>query len=1396
VKHTFWTSLFCSLCFLLPVPGSAFSVPEGKTNGANSQSNANETYDVPEETADPQEKPVDPDSFSSLLNSLEGSKEIVLSPLTVQVQPSQGDVLSLTFTDFDLDLSKLSTLDLSFSTTLKASYGSYTDSFLVRWENDVVYFGLSASEASYSYRFDAPKTLSSLVQMLNAVGLPVESSSDASLSDLLTPVATAVKNASVTSAESDYAVTIPAFTAGSTSVSEASLTLTGKNGFFTGFSLPSLVLSPKEESTKKTTLSLSGSVLSHKDASGYTFLTDEEKAGYADLTPLTTSLLSTVAQVFDEKQASFGIQGSLTLSQDDSTTVDETLSGTLLADNLSTFQDYTSGRYLLSLSHGSGTEVYNTLSARYEGHMSYLKLNDAFKAKISNTSLEELFSYLDEAESTTGKSHKKGLLSSTADLLNLVVSAAPSVTSNTTYVSSLSLLDGGFEAVLKGEAFSLSEDFTLDVLYDKTTEKITSLTLKNLSFSSLRISSLTLTYDGKGTVPALTEEEKAYSDYAGIVPVFTTLSSLVESKQMSANYAMIFTDADTKTYSASGALKADLSGIQADGKGFSKTPTVEELYDYYGKGTYGMTFDVKKADNTESVMDQSLFVQLQEKNLYFSYGYVPEGVTASHTVMKNVIPESTLGKIPAVLDSYASTSETESTAESFFTMDTLLSALSSSQAYKDLIQDLKKGKLSSLDGLLSASADGENLVLSLDPSTLFASTSYAGKVGSLSLSFSTAEKKLSAIQLTANLPEKRNIQLSLSFAAYADFALSAEEKSGYAAVTDADLILSGAFSLPTQMQKFNLAIEGSVSEDGRDILKIDSGSGISADVSDRDKESATGRITLEHVSLNEKIQKKTFSLAKQDILFTYGSLTSSDSNPEGQFLIQYNKNMHVLLKRSTIRGVLKETSRVTDESNLLYRYLGVLSDVSKASSVPLMNLINGKSLADTGILSVPYLQEVLFDSTAHTLTLKVDPALLDSSDTRKATDTLVLTFDATKKQITKATIEGSVTTTEDGTTKVRNVSASLAFTDTAVSFQSGEFLSYSGNESKFVDMEGFSTLTKCLIDTTEYNIFQITGKFDVTPKVIGITVSAMHIACLAKVAVYDEHAYAYLAFSTNASSYDNQKSITDSGFYLTEFFVSEQEVEVNRTRNQSGSISSEHFKVTKDELVKNVMYYVIDYILDIDDVTGGSLATGKIYEAAQDQGDSDVAMNDDLSEVLKSAVYTSSTRDFKMVLNLEKLFYYNGTDTLSGVSFEDTTVDVYHLAADADGKTPFSSITLSTKLTAYLILSASADFSFGLSLKSEDAATAKSSTMARYCAFTSQFKADCGGFSPLSPDDDTFSTGLPPYVITAIKPKYSGWLIKYASGYTLTDNASVAKKTLSNSDYQKNPNSVYFGTRA
>lgn len=1313
--------------------------------------------------------------LSKILNSLLNSKELYNGKVSLGLKPVGSETVNLNLNNLDVDLSNLNTSVVNLSSDVQVQYGkSSNDSKSLNRLDQTISLRIENNEACYTsfknrnFMFNIPQNLSDLMEIIKATGLLVnnaaESTSELNLSSLLEKVqdiANDIKasDSKVNASDSslvDIDISLPDIEIKNTKISNLNLTLTATSDTYSLKSVSTLgdgilILNREDENhayEKSMSLVLNGSFLL-REASGYKTLTKEDikNGNYKSITNANTSVFNTIRDVIgNDADVALSVSVDKSVTSNDNTT---TLKQTHFDVNGLMQTDVKNKKYSLALDHLSDkndtSSTLNSLSMKYMSGNIYLQLNELLKAKLTSQDISNVFSAITDATGSSLIEVFSSQVNTTLGTLDIDALKDGDMTQiqglldcENTYFDYDATIHS-FILSIDGEYLGLtSSPVVVKVACDDddsvSKKGIKEITIEGLNFKSSDSTSITTTTVSVSLKPQTSSEietvkDEEYQDMKTTVSLFTSLANVLKTKQFYCDYTLSYKDKindgtidNYQMLSATGSLGADMTSVTKK----------ETLFNSFSTGTYFFKMNAT-AGATCHNLNMTYQTVNENHNLYFGYDtiYKVNEEEKNNTVFRNYLENAQLGEMKTILNGKTKTNVSSSLDDS----SKILGLLSTSEEFQNLIENIKKGSLIGLEDYVSITTgtiqegdkDIDCLYLVIKANKMFKTDSLLGKnIGDISIILKNEDLSFKNITISTAISSSQEFSFALNFKDYQDLTLSSDILKTYTKIDDATSITKAFYNLSNNISKYGVKVEalykndpvlddeGNVSEYGT-ALSIN-GSAY-WDMTNKDEPKLSGELSLEHpfVEIDSSLSVKK-TKATQNLKFKYQNVTDDNGIKDGLLTADYNSNMHVALHSSTITDMVSTISS-TSETNLLNKLLSTASDVS--SSMPIKDVISQST--PSLLLSYPYIQKVELDSSLNTITLKVDKRLFDISSEG---DSVVITIqyeDQNESALTKISVDLS-----KENKKVALASISLVQYDETLL---PNVLEYNDeNKGKFVSLDGFKTLSKMMIDTTENNYFHFTGYLNLdftlfngesqTPINLDALCFDINIDC----SLYiddDGKVNTYLALRLG------DKDITQAGYYVTEYAITTKSISetekadyvyINNTRtdafvdssdNIDYRISTDSYRVTKNEFESNILYYLVSEGLGIDDRIAGRTIMANIYHTLNEKKNDtttsssenvssltdglSINLNSDFSSIfsvydenqnVSSFLYNQEKQKFTFNFNLNNLFSINVGDT-SLVSFDDVYLKLYHMTknnVDGTTSTPFYAMQMNCDL--------------------------------------------------------------------------------------------------------------------
>ena len=338
---------------------------------------------------------VEESNFSKTLNNLMTSKQIESSSITLNLTSINfpGD-LNINLSNVKIDISDLQ--KLSLKATINIKYNSIDETLNIAYQGNTS--TAYVSYASKAYMLQLKPTLSSLISLIKGLGINIPSIGSASFDLSSLTSAISLDNFKVTESNTmdgfAYTLDFDDMNIGGKVISGISLILESDKEF----NIKSIRINENNGQNGKINLSdmvqlsLSGNVSARKDSD---FKNDD--SGYTDISSSTNSIVTTLSKLLNEKRVDAAF--SLDFKNNSTTGLKSSkVDGNLKVDlsNVA-LKDITKGEFELSLNHHNEHENLNLINAHYKNSTTYLKVNDLFKGKIRNSTIDDLFSLISNA---------------------------------------------------------------------------------------------------------------------------------------------------------------------------------------------------------------------------------------------------------------------------------------------------------------------------------------------------------------------------------------------------------------------------------------------------------------------------------------------------------------------------------------------------------------------------------------------------------------------------------------------------------------------------------------------------------------------------------------------------------------------------------------------------------------------------------------------------------------------------------------------------------------------------------------------------------------------------------------------------------------------------------------
>lgn len=587
---------------------------------------------------------------------------------------------------------------------------------------------------------------------------------------------------------------------------------------------------------------------------------------------------------------------------------------------------------------------------------------------------------------------------------------------------------------------------------------------------------------------------------------------------------------------------------------------------------------------------------------------------------------------------------------------------------------------------------------------------------------------------------------------------------GYAALTDAekaeyeslDNPLKGIANLPSDLDLFTADLDASITKDSKETHlfgQMNVSTGFKDSAFDVDKLEMFGDMTLYEPVETSKLTGVASNDYSSDLRanhfleFSYDPYTEEDGSLNAEITAEYRDTMHVKMKEKDIESIYDDVCNIGD-SNVLYKYTSSLASSDSSGSVPIMDYFKNGNYGAIEDGLVKNIDVVSSSSTQVILQFDIGASMIDSEAGEDDVYSLIATISlvdsswgVTKFQIKSdyngqaidITLSLKALDRPSGSSDIFSGIASLttdsssnpirSYTKTAIdgTTSTGTIMLYNDtSKGKFISMDYLPLFVQIGINTTENHFYYLSGELQFSAGFGTWEVAKYAMGLHAEINIDDDgNVTAYLAFVMK-ENYD----MSDSDFYSTEFFIDESgdAYVCHNSTDTSWSwfvsyskVTSRVFKITRDEILKNFVYYVVDLTMGIREMTLGDTIMNKIYDSLTSS--SDAKLLTDYENWIYDTSYSASDRKFTTGLALGNVAYL-GSDVLA---LQNVKIEITHTDASAD-----SSILQTIKIygdnSANTIMKIASVVNLNLSLTATFYA-GKDNTMPRYTEFMNFYKA-------------------------------------------------------------------------
>lgn len=648
-------------------------------------------------------------------------------------------------------------------------------------------------------------------------------------------------------------------------------------------------------------------------------------------------------------------------------------------------------------------------------------------------------------------------------------------------------------------------------------------------------------------------------------------------------------------------VEGDL-GADLTGVDFNNTDTLTD-------GLYSINASLNNGEKTKS-----LGATFQDKTVYFTY----------NNVISNSIKAESVEGLMDVINQKFEIGESEVDLTGI--LDTLSIDL---ELYENLIEEVKDGNLRAIEDYIKIDENNTNpnlLTVKILPNST--TDKY------ITLEVNTANDNLESISISNFYIDDVSISVKLTLEDYEDVRIL--DTTSYVELDT----LVGSVSNLINTSKFALSLDASIVDDDSTVDPINLGGYMQMDI---DKMEFYGNFSIAAKIPGIDSKTKThhiqfdnytpYEATENRLLFKY----YLDNN--------YDRGMRFFINNSEFGEIIDVATNLPVDSSIFY-FIDEIEALFE-SDIPLMDLING----DLSLLFNDYIK--VFDSTSTALTIQIDKSLISSGSD------LTVKISHSQEKITQI----SILDLKFGS-KTINASVDIGeFLDEYT--QTRLHISEPQSSYSYVDANFFDLFLKMGINTTQPRTYHMYGRFNLEIP-LGFSIYT-NIDLKLKILEPDGSVNALITV-TNQNSKNETYSTSSLNYRVTEFFIESNNDCVIRQRRIEGSIFNkkpitEVFKVTQDEFMYNIHYYLLKYTLDLNNTVFDIIDDAVQTPTTEEQNNSMLEFNypeilTDVKYVQTEASDNKCTNAYVGTVNLGSII--NLTTVFSGMEAGSLNVEIHH----------------------------------------------------------------------------------------------------------------------------------------
>lgn len=952
-----------------------------------------------------------------------------------------------------------------------------------------------------------------------------------------------------------------------------------------------------------------------------------------------SNLLVTLTNIINDKKGS----GNFTASINNLNTNEKIeFNGDLLVD-YSNANNIKEGKFELNINSNLLSNTNNSLKAHYENNSTYFILNKLIKGYVSNTSIEEIIDVLKEK---TNLFIELNLLDKVNEVL--ANSAIMDLIKNKDFNKIHDIIvdfivDNDLNTIeidLNNKAFNLTEnDSILKIIFKFNENKLISLSLNNLCYNGYS-ANFTLNLNNELNYNESFNDLTNFKDYSNVSNIFNNIMELAESKKANLDYNVKIVNknnANSSNY-ISGKIGVDLSKANLN-ENFDLNELTNGNYLFTISNISGVNHDIK--------------ANYYNKSLYLKY----------NDLIKNSVSENAYNHLFDFINEKMNNSED-------FNIASLITKYTDEflTRYESQISEIKKGNVAELDNYFKIDEDNldPNVIkINIYPNSLDLTCVYE-------FSISTVDKKINNLSIKGINVNDYIFDISLNLLDYEDISLSSEEISSYYSLDNFESSLTSF--LNNENKQYGINLNGTIYTGNKLYIN----GNLNADLKN---ENYFGNLTLDG-QLDGIDKDRYIHKFKVDKF-------KNENTDEKDFYINYNDKMYINMHLNTINDLINQFNNIPEKNvlNYLFKLNKTLS-----GELPIQQILNNKDYF--ALLNNNYLKS--FKTLNGLISLTIDGSLLDLENDLS----LTINYDENNKVINS--IQLDLLNKENSDEKIASIKLDF------VEFDNNELnnrVHIIDKDKTFFDFDNLKLLFMCGIYTTNIPTGQDTityylkGKFDLDVPTIGNAIqSDIYQDLMFKIQVLETgKVNGYICLEATDENH-NVYSGKNTKVRQTEYFINDDGSAYihQKTVSKTGFIkytytqNDEYFKVTAEEITKNIVYYLLKYTLNVSSTIYDPIE--EAINTPNTSGEPNEVLNVKYESIFTKMEYDSNEKCFSTILDLNNVvnlenatanFVYQGNLNIDIYHDENNILKRFHLYGKPIGVKIVGDITLDLDVTNY-----------------------------------------------------------------------------------------------------------------